>query len=160
MKRIATIFALSLFFISQPFRASAGVVFLAAGVPMFIASDSKTVTTIGAMMANGALGFIGGGIFFLATGQPVFGVIFLSLGEDGSISQDQLEENLTAKYPFISDREVIKDLAVVIKKKAELQKVDKDGKIIVGLTESELNQILAPLDLKARERSQIIKGLK
>ncbi len=78
------------------------------------------------------------------------GMLFIVLGADGSMKKDQLASSLQKKYSFIENNEVFTALADLIKSKASTA-VAKDGKKLVSVSRTELDNLLSSVDLTGNE---------
>lgn len=90
------------------------------------------------------------GIVFLVIGIENHDTLLIVLDADGSLPQDQLEQNLAKKYGFIDDRDVIHNLSTLIKDRA-LTAPLVNGKKLVSLTQSEVLTLLEPTGLAELE---------
>lgn len=138
-------------------KAEAGIV--AAGITMIFAggNDVDSALSQGGMMVFG-VGFVLGAIthgFGGGTGWLIM------LDADGNMNQDQMAQNLAARYDFIDNSEVINGLAATIKTKfpSEL-KLDDDQSYYVSLSENETRATLAGADLSEEEIAFVANDLK
>lgn len=131
-----------------PKKAEASVVIAAAiGVTAGAAFGSNAAFNLVVPMISVPLGGVGsivGGI--VAIFNPTAGIVVIVLGEDGSLTESDLQAHLAQKYDFIQDSAVTSELASMIISKAEGQ-TPVDGKIIVGLSEAEVMGAIAGTDL-------------
>ncbi len=97
------------------------------------------------------------GIVILVIGIENNDLLMIVLDADGNISQGSLEANLSKKYSFIDDREVIHNLATSIREKSISTPV-VDGKKSVTLSQTEVLDILAPTGL-ASLQPEAVQGL-
>lgn len=138
-------------------KSKAGIGLMVGGAALdFSVSQKGMIFALGGGLGLWAI--VGGGI--LVPFNPVLGVSLIILGENGDVSQDQLENIFSERYSFIGDREVFKDLALNIKNKAKAQKPDVEGKILVYVPEAETRSILYPLDLSEEEINVVTSDLK
>ena len=101
------------------------------------------------------------GIVLLVYGIEYHNPLWIVLDADGNLSQDSLEKSLTQTYSFIDDRDVIHNLAAMIREKAIHTPV-VDGKKNVTLSKDEVLNILAPTglaDLQPEAVARLVKDL-
>lgn len=141
---------------AMPKKAEAGFVIGGSGVTMVIAGDKPALYGTGAgMAAVGMLTFITGTAMIIM-GTPLLpvGVALFVLSEDGSLPQSDLEKIIAMKYPFIQEADVIQDLAILIKEKAEAQEYVNDQKFVT-VSEEEVHALLAHTDLPETSPEQV-----
>lgn len=156
---LSLLIATGLFLSIPTKKADAGVVAFVGGFVVATTVWPANVTFF-SMVIGGPVAIVGSVLTAIPATMAI-GIPILILGEDGSLSLDQLESILSEKYDFIADREVIASLATAIKTKAETMKADSEGKVVVSLSEAEVKNILAPIeDLSSEEMNLIVQDLK
>lgn len=112
--------------------------------PMFVAGLGVVTVGAGLAIAGIASGFI-----------PI-----LALGEDGTLSAEQLECELSSRYFFIADREIILNIVRETELKARKQFPGVDNKIVVTFTEKEVREMLSPIGLNEEEIMIVVNDFK
>lgn len=119
-------------------KAHAGVAIGLAG--SFVKFAKPTSPVGGPLLIGGTItAFVGAGIAIASL--PV-GIVIMALQEDGNVLQEELEAGLTEKYSFIQDPTIVKDLAALIKYKAQTQNTN-----YVSVNEEELAALIEGSDL-------------
>ena len=99
----------------------------------------------------------GVGVVLLIVGVIYHNKLMIILDADGNLSQSSLEKGLDAKYSFIDDQDVVRNLASSIREKAA-SAVEVDGKKLVRLSREEVLDILQPTGL-ADLQPEAVEGL-
>lgn len=107
--------------------------------PLFFSSWGLMATGFIGMAATGTIGGTWSLLFFLDA--------------EGNLPQENVEQGLRAKFPFLDNQEVIGFLGQILKEKYQ------DGTHYISLTEEELAPILELTDLTNEQYSMILKEL-
>ncbi len=97
------------------------------------------------------------GIVFLVIGIENNDVLLIVLDADGNLPQDALEQNLSKKYSFIEDRDVVRNLATIIREKAKVTPV-VNGQRLVTLAPTDVLTVLEPTGLAVLQ-PELVSGL-
>ena len=126
-----------------------GPVALTGFTMSFVGGLSTFVGLATALLTNGT------------SGEPIVGVgaSLLVLGIDGALNPGVLEGNLSARYPFIDDREVTANLASSIYAKVPLN-LKSNESYFVSLSENSTREILSPIDLSEEQIQKVVNDLK
>lgn len=149
-------------FSATPKNANAGIIIGSAGVitgyallPLGGGPNAEygpIVTSVVAPMGIGSI-VVGSILMYF---NPAIGVVLIVLDENKhNISQNDLENVLAARYPFINDQSVIADLATLVQSKLNLElKKNKDFKEI-SLSRKEIESLLKRTDLMETESQSV-----
>lgn len=135
-------------------KADAGIIVIASG------TATGGALAVGYVLGGlGVAGAVGSGILmaqgdFQGVGLGIIlampSALLLTLDADGALPKEQLIKDLSKKYAFIENQEVIADLSEVIRAKAGQDFAPGSSKL-VSLSSEEVMEILAPLDLSGYE---------
>lgn len=165
---LVTILNLSL---STP-RANAEVIFVVGGLTSDLMCDSghrgwcldpeMDLGTIAGGMAAGLTYLVGGltsaivGIWNPEAGYHIW-IITKVLDEKANFNQSQLEGTLHAKYGFINNQNLIKDLALTIQSNAV---IDEKGNAHISLDQNTIKVLSEPYDLDDTEIQTLISDFR
>ena len=155
IKKISLALALSLL-ISTSFtapKAEAGVMTVIGG----LAGNSIGGIALGALVSWGGFAILE----TVAQDNPwrIAGLVLIVLDAKQPLTNDGIEQFLAQRYPFIDDREVISDLANLMR-----TKIVSCGAIntsmMVSIPEQEVRSILANSSLSAAQTETLVTALK
>lgn len=154
MKKIFATLMLMCLLLVPVKKSEAGIIVIASGTATggvlavgYIIGGLGLAGAVGStsLMVQGGMDGVGLGILL---GLP--SALLLTLDADGALPKEKLISDLSKKYPFIENQDVVAEIASLIREKAGNDFIEGTQKL-VSLSNEEVLSLLSPIDLTGKE---------